>query len=238
VAYLTKRLITTGYVIPFLLLGCGGTSERGDTSSARRIDESTEVQQKATAASPPWFTDQREIDLTGDAKPDTARLEATGPSVDSLQIVFTIRSGGNTVYQNSWNSVYALSAISEEGSRSIPHPDSALRAQLRAFLSKLKIESLDRKQLQQSWLHKTDDCSEDPRNCIALELLDDSTKTAGFTTGRSLVPVFDTAAVYRIVGDMLAHPVPVVSYSYGSESEARIVWSPAKHRFFTLYECC
>jgi len=199
---------------------------------------STKLQQKATAVSPPWFADEREIDLTGDAQPDTAHLEAVGPTVDSLQIVFTIRSGGNTVYRNSWNSEYALSAISEGGSRTTPQPDSALRVQLRAFLNKLKIESLDRKELQQSWLHKTDDCSEDPRNCIALELLDDSTKTAGFTTGRSLVPLFDTAAVYGIVADMLAHPVPVVSYSYGSESGARIVWSPAKHRFFTLYECC
>jgi len=178
------------------------------------------------------------MDLTGDAKPDTARLVAVGPNVDSLEIVFTIRSGGNAVYRNSWNSAYALSAISEEGIRAIPHPDSALRAQLRAFLSKLKIEPLDRKALQQSWLDRTDDCSEDPRNCIALALLDDSTKKAGFTTGRSLVPFFDTAAVYRIVADMLAHPVPGVSYSYGSESQARIAWSPAKHRFFTLYECC
>ena len=237
-AYLTKLLITTGWVIPLLLLGCGGTSERGDTSSARRVDVSTEAQQKTTAVSPPWFADEREIELTGDAKPDTARLEAVGPTVDSLQIVFTIRSGGNMVYRNSWSSEYALSAMSEQGSRPVPRPDSALRAQLRAFLSKLKIESLDRKELQQSWSSKTDDCSEDPRNCMALELLDDSTKAAGFTTGRSLVPLFDTVAVYRIVGDMLAHPVPVVSYSYGSESEAKIAWSRAKHRFFTLYECC
>jgi hypothetical protein len=189
-------------------------------------------------AAPAWFSDEREIDLTGDAKPDTARLEAVGPSADSVQIVFTIRSGGATVYRNFWDGAYALSAISEEGRRAVPHRDSALRDQLRAFLSKLKIESLDRKELQRSWLSKTDDCSEDPRNCIALELLDDSTKKAGFTTGRSLVPLFDTAAVSGIVADMLAHPVPVVSYSYGSESEAKIAWSPAKHRFFTLFECC
>jgi hypothetical protein len=222
-----------------LLLGCGSKHESGDTSSTRRVDASAVAQKSATGVeAPSWFSDEREIDLTGDAKPDTARLEAVGPTVDSLQIVFSIRSGGNTVYRNTWSSAYALSAISEEGSRAIPHPDSALRAQLRAFLSKLKIKPLDRKELQQSWLRKTDDCSEDPRNCIALELLDDSTKTVGFTTGRSLVPLFDTVAVYRIVGDMLAHPVPVVSYSYGSESEARIAWSPANHRFFTLYECC
>jgi hypothetical protein len=236
---LTKVLIATGCVITVLLLGCGGTHETGDTSSTRSVDASTVAAKSTTAVeAPSWFSDERVIDLTGDANPDTARLEAVGATVDSLQVVFTIRSGGNTVYRNSWSSTYALSAISEEGSRSIPHPDSALRGQLRGFLSKLKMEPLDRKELQQSWLHKTDDCSEDPRNCIALELMDDSTKTAGFTTGRSLVPLFDTASVNRIVGDMLAHPGPVVSYSYGSESEARITWSPARHRFFTLYECC
>jgi hypothetical protein len=234
-----KVLVWTGCAIPVLLLGCGGAYE-GGTSSTQRVDASTAVQEKTPApvTPPAWFADEREIDLTGDARPDTARLEAVGPTVDSLQIVFTLRSGGSTVYRNSWNSEYALSAISEEGSRTVPRPKSALRAQLRAFLSKLKIEPLDRKELQQSWLRKTDDCSEDPRNCIALELLDDSTKTAGFTTGRSLVPLFDTVAVYRIVADILAHPVPAVSYSYGSESEARIAWSPAKHRFLTLYACC
>jgi hypothetical protein len=234
-----KLLFRIGCLIPLLVQGCEGTNQRGDTSSMRRVDTATVGQAKPTAvAAPAWFADEREIDLTGDGKADTARLEAVGPTVDSLQIVLTIRSGGSTVYRNSWNSIYALSAISEEGSHAIPHPDSALRGQLRAFLSKLKIEPLDRKELQQSWLHKTDDCSEDPRNCIALELLDDSTKKAGFTTGRSLVPLFDTAAVARIVADMLANPVPAVSYSYGSESEARIAWSPAKHRFFTLWECC
>ena len=237
-AYLTKLLVRASCVIPLLLLGCG-RAERGDPSSTQRLDASTVAQTKATGVeAPPWFSDEREIELTGDAKPDTARLEAVGPSVDSLQIVFTIRSGGNTVYRNSWNSAYALSAISEEGSRAIPHPDSALRGQLRAFLGKLKIVPLDRKELQQSWLHKTDDCSEDSRNCIALQLLNDSTKKAGFTTGRSLVPLFDTAAVYGVVADMLVHPAPVVSYSYGSESQARIAWSTAKHRFFTLWECC
>jgi hypothetical protein len=197
------------------------------------------MQEKPTAASPPsWFADERAVDLTGDAQPDTARLEAMGPTVDSLQIVFTIRSGGNTVYRNAWSSAYALSAISEEGNRAIPNPDSALRAQLRTFLSKLKIEPLDRKELQESWINKTDDCSEDPRNCLALQLLDDSTKKAGFATGRSLVPLFDIAAVNGIVADILAQPVPVVGYTYGSESQAKIAWSPAKHRFFTLYECC
>ena len=237
-AYLTKLLVRGCCVIPLLLFGCGRT-ESGDTSRTQHFDASPVAKNNATAVeAPSWFSDQREIDLTGDAKPDTARLEAVGPSVDSLQIVFTIRSGGNTVYRNSWNSAYALSAISEEGSRAIPQPDSALRGQLRAFLGKLKVEPLDRKELQQSWLHKTDDCSADPRNCIALELLNDSTKTAGFTTGRSLVPLFDTAAVYGIVADMLAHSLPVVRYSYGSESEARIAWSPAKRRFFTLWECC
>jgi hypothetical protein len=237
VAYLTKLLFRPGGVILLLLLGCGRTES--DASSTQRLDSSTVAQKNATTSeTPSWFSDERDIDLTGDARPDTARLDAVGPTVDSLQIVFTIRSGGSTVYRNSWNSEYALSAISEEGSRAIQRPDSALRVQLRAFLRKLKIESLDRKELQQSWLRKTDDCSEDPRNCIALELLDDSTKKAGFTTGRSLVPLFDTAGASGIVADMLAHSVPVVSYSYGSESEVKIAWSPAKHRFFTLYECC
>lgn len=236
-AYLTTVLGRTSFTA-LLLLGCGGNTE-GKTSSTRNVDASTVVQEKAPAGgAQTWFADEREIDLTGDAKPDTARLEAVGPTVDSLQIVLTIQSGGNTVYRNTWSSAYALSAISEEGSRTIPHPDSALRAQLRQFLSKLEIEPLDRKELEQSWLNKTDDCSEDPRNCLALQLLDDSTKKAGFTSGRSLVPLFDTAAVNRIVADMLAHPTPVVSFTYGTESQAKIAWSPAKRRFFTLYECC
>lgn len=47
-----------------------------------------------------------------------------------------------------------------------------------------------------------------------------------------------TVAAKGIIADMLAHPVPVVSNFYGSESKARIAWSPAKHRFFTLFACC
>ena len=224
--------------VALLLLGCGGNHE-DNTSSTPTIDASTAMQTEPTAlAQPSWFADERAVDLTGDGQPDTARLQAIGPTVDSSQIVFTIRSGGATVYRNTWSSAYALSAVSEEGSRATPSADSALRSQLHAFLSKLKIEPLDRKELQQSWLNKTDDCSEDPRNCLALQLLNDSTKKAGFTTGQSLVPLFDTATVNEIVADMLAHPVPVVSYTYGTESQAKIAWSPAKHRFFTLYECC
>jgi hypothetical protein len=237
VAYLTK-LLRASWVISWLLLGCG-RAESGTASSTQRFDTSTVASTNATAPeTPAWFSDEREIELTGDAKPDTARLQAVGRRVDSLLIVFTIRSGGATVYRNSWSSAYALSALSEEGSRALPHPDSALKRQLHAFIGRLKVEPLDRKELQQSWLDKTDDCSEDSRNCIALQLLNDSTKKAGYTTGRSLVPLFDTAAVSEIVADMLAHSVPVVGYTYGTESEAKIAWSPARHRFFTLRECC
>jgi hypothetical protein len=214
--------------------GCAGVSEKPETP--RQIAVAASSSPASTQAAP-WFEDVRVIDLTGDGVPDTARLATLGQTVDSLEIVFTIQSSGMTVYRNSWERAYALSGADEEGGGA-PRSDSALRAQLQAFLGRLEVKPLDRRELQQPWSGKTDDCSEDFLNCIALELLNDSTRTAGFKAGRSLVPLFDTAAVYGIVADMLSNSVPVVTYSYGSESTARIAWSPVKHRFFTLWECC
>ena len=233
-AYLTNRSALGFCLFGLLLVGCKRQDQNADTTSAR---DSTQSIERPTSSAQTWFADERVLDLTGDGTADTARVEAIGPTADSLEIVFTIRSSGSTVYRNSWSRAYALSAISVEVS-TIPHPDSALRRQLASFLSELKIRPLDRKELQRSWLNRTDDCSDDPRNCIALQLLDDSTKKAGFSAGRSLVPLFDTSAVYGIIADMLAHPVLAISYTYGSESQARIAWSPARHQFFTLYECC
>jgi hypothetical protein len=45
----------------------------------------------------------RELDLNGDGKPETLRLEGVvKPHVDDIELHFTIRSGKKTLYKESW----------------------------------------------------------------------------------------------------------------------------------------
>lgn len=45
----------------------------------------------------------RELDLNGDGKPETLRLDGlVKPHVDDIELVFTIRSGKKTLYKESW----------------------------------------------------------------------------------------------------------------------------------------
>ena len=41
-------------------------------------------------------------DLTGDGVPEVLSLTGTGPTIDSLNVTFTIKSSGRTLYSTTW----------------------------------------------------------------------------------------------------------------------------------------
>jgi hypothetical protein len=191
-----------------------------------------------SAGTQPWFAGARRVDLDGDGLTELARLEATGPSVDSLKISFTILKDGRTVYTDSWDSAYELAALTDIGDHPLSNPDSSLTARLRDFLQRLSPLLRDRSEFSEPWSERTDDCTGDARNCIALALLADSTRTAAWRTGQLPVSLFDTAAVAKVVADLLSHRTYQVSYAYGYESSVTIAWSAYLGKFVVLHSCC
>jgi len=56
----------------------------------------------------PWFQQVREIDLTGDGKPDTVVIRAEGRSSDSLRVTLTFIVDGKERWRERWSSDYML----------------------------------------------------------------------------------------------------------------------------------
>jgi hypothetical protein len=90
----------------------------------------------------PWYRQVRVLDLTGDGRADSARLEAVGARPDSLRITLALIVGGDVKHREEWGSSYEL-ALTDSSLRSRPHVDTLLRARLDSVLSGVLLQRLD-----------------------------------------------------------------------------------------------
>ncbi len=116
--------------------GCPA-SEPADAPQAEQVPQSA-----AVAAAAPWYSRVRTIDLTGDGRADSARLEATGARPDSLRITLSLLVNGHEKHRETWGSSYEL-ALVDSGARVSPSVSAVVRAKLDSVLASLVVQRLD-----------------------------------------------------------------------------------------------
>ena len=122
------------------VLGCqAGGPDRGPERDARATAAADPV---ARAAPPSWYRRTRALDLTGDGRADSVRLDALGAKPDSLHITLALIVGGAVKHRESWGSSYEL-ALADSSLRSRPQVDALLRARLDSVLSGVVVQRLD-----------------------------------------------------------------------------------------------
>lgn len=117
-------------------LGCPA-GDRANEPPAKLPPES------ATAAAPaPWYRHVRTLDLTGDGRADSVRLEAVGARPDSLRITLSLLVHGLEKHREAWGSSYEL-ALLDSTARVSPRVNAVVRAKLDTVLASVVVERLD-----------------------------------------------------------------------------------------------
>lgn len=103
------RRLTAGSHLAILIVSCAavactGTDGRSDAPNAASRAETT----GAAVESTPWYRGVRTLDLTGDGRADSVRLEATGSRLDSMQVTIVFVVDGAVQHRARWGSDYEL----------------------------------------------------------------------------------------------------------------------------------
>lgn len=96
----------------------------------------------AAAAPAPWHHGVRMLDVTGDGRADSIRLEAVGTRLDSLRVSLSLVVDGKERHREEWGSGYEL-ALADSATRLGPGVDAWLRARLDRVLASVVAQPLD-----------------------------------------------------------------------------------------------
>ena len=134
-----RAMVATAGIIA---LGCSSPEPEpaSDPAAAPRPAAAPAAAPVATPA--PWYGRTRALDLTGDARPDSVRLEAHGARPDSLDVVLTLVVEGVEKHRERWGSSYEL-ALLDPAVRVGPQAGEILRARLDTVLAGLVVRRLD-----------------------------------------------------------------------------------------------
>lgn len=112
-------------------------------SACRTRDVERRAPAVDSVASPSaWYTNTRALDLTGDGRADTVKLQAVGTQPDSMDITLTMIVDGEEKNRTTWGSSYEL-ALADSATRSGPGARDFLRARLDSVLASVTVEPLD-----------------------------------------------------------------------------------------------
>jgi hypothetical protein len=122
-------------LVAIAVLGCGG-SEPAD-APAELTPEST-----STAAPASWYRRVRTLDLTGDGRADSVRLEAVGARPESLRVTLALLVDGEEKHREAWGSSYEV-ALLDSTARADSQVNAVVRAKLDSVLASVVVERLD-----------------------------------------------------------------------------------------------
>ncbi len=115
---------------------------------------------------PLWYKHVLQRDVTGDGRAESLVLRAYGTRGDSLQILFTIMSGGDEVFRTTWQSESELVDPPLPSTPSRAALDSFMRVRLDAFFNRLDISSVDTSAIGNG--SKPSDCPNNAADCRAI----------------------------------------------------------------------
>jgi len=122
------------------VVGCpAGEPDRGSEQAATAKAAADSI---VHAAPSPWYRRARALDLTGDGRVDSARLDAVGVRPDSLHLTLALIVDGTVKHREEWDSSYEL-ALADSSLRGHPQVDALLRARLDSVLSGVIVQRLD-----------------------------------------------------------------------------------------------
>jgi hypothetical protein len=161
-----------------------------------------------------------ERDLTGDGKPETLRVVGVGPTIDNLDVTFTIESEGKTIYRFKLTPL-TRSVGFDAGRRMLSGEQHRARLEefRQWFFAKEKfqrpaefVDSL--RAMSRSGVAEIPDA-------IARDRQPSETRDGG-----------------EISKEILNSPVTIFTFSPGGDVIVAIGWSARAGRFYRLLDCC
>ena len=199
-----------------------------------------------TADSGPGITIRRtrEVDLTGDRRPERFIVLATGPRYDSLDVSLEIRSAEDSLlYTDAWDSGLYF----ENDDRSLL-TDSAVehrvRAQIDSVLGSASFhpggsELTTDERLNREGMHDAirDDVAEEMWRRANQIPIDSSTPAAAAAAIDAIArDSVSDARVESLVAELRDRPT--FRYFAGGEATYVVAWSDEERRFVTIWACC
>jgi hypothetical protein len=164
-----------------------------------------------------------ERDLTADGRPEVLRLIGVGPTLDSLDVTFSITSAGELLYQEQLEPLTRNMGY-DAGRRRISQAEH--RARLagfgRWFFGENNFTSPDGfVDSLQTW---------GARHIALIPQVIDRNRTTGLSS--------DIAKATSTWEAILRSDVTVFLYSPGGDGARALAWSEQDRRFYQLWECC
>ena len=187
----------------------------------------------------------REVDLTGDRRPERFVVVATGPRYDSLDVTLEIRSPEDSLlYTDSWDSGFYF----HYDDRS-QLTDSAVEHRVRAQIDSLLVSGAFRPGGGE--LTTTDERMnrEGMRDAIRYDVAEEMWRRANGVPIDSSTPPSAMDAINQLARDSVSdarveslvaelHDRPTFRYFAGGEATYAIAWSDEERRFVTIWACC
>ena len=173
--------------------------------------------------------------MTGDGQPETLVLIATGPSIDSLGVVFQINSSTEVLYAVSLRPI--TRAVGFDGARRVRTP-----AEQAEFVSRYAQEFLAESKLVPAARFLSELTRDAPRSVAAIPTVIARHRVVyqNHAVGRleAVPPSIDTAGAGAVWASMLTRDRPVFRFSPGGDLATAIAWSDRDRRFYRLLACC
>jgi hypothetical protein len=198
----------------------------------------------AAAGEPITIRRNREVDLTGDRRPERFIVVATGPRYDSLDITLEIRSPDDSLlYTDAWESSFYF----HYDDRS-QLTDSAVENRVRAQIDSL----LGTAAFRPGGTALTTDepmNMEGMRDAIRYDIAEEMWRRANRIPVDSSTPPAALDEVNQLARDSVSDAQveslvaelrdrPTFRYFAGGEATYAIAWSDEERRFVTVWACC
>ena len=168
-------------------------------------------------SSPPWYREERHLDVTGDGRPDLIVLEARGDSASDLLVGLYAVVDGENYLLSRWTGAYELTDP-PFARDTIP---TVINKYIRdAFARTLASVNVGERASSVSFSGMDPGSHADTLAFLHEESGLDSTNAEVFLIG------------------LRRRAFPTIGYSYGYESVVDQVWVPALRRFIEVAACC
>jgi hypothetical protein len=159
-------------------------------------------------------------DLTGDGKPETLRVVGVGPTIDNLDVTFTIESEGKTIYH------FKLVPLT----RSVGF--DARRRKLSADQHRARLEKFGQWFFAKEKFERPAEFVESLRVMARARVAEIPDAIA---RDRQSSETRDGGEIWK---EILSSPVTIFTFSPGGDAIVAIGWSARAGRFYRLLECC
>jgi hypothetical protein len=186
----------------------------------------------------------REVDLTGDRRPERFVVVATGPRYDSLDVTLEIRSPEDSLlYADSWDSGFYFH-YDDRSQLTDSIVEQRVRAQIDSLLGNASFRPGGTELTSDERMNR-----EGMRDAIRYDVAEEMWRRANGVPVDSSTPPTAMDAVNQLARDSVSDARveslvaelldrPTFRYFAGGEATYAIAWSDEERRFVTVWACC